>query len=111
MKHIIELLTDDKKVIVYPKLFLNSNTDVMIAKQTDYIINHNLKGIFHLAAEDIINSKDFYYELIKELGFNNVSIEENLKEKGYFTLLSRRSSELPENLRVINKSVINYLTN
>lgn len=111
MKHIIESLTDNKKIIVYPKLFLNSSTDVMIAKQTAYIINHNLKGIFHLAAEDIINSKDFHYKLIKELGFKNTSIEENFEEKGYFALLSKRNSELPEDLRLMNKSVINYLTN
>lgn len=111
MKHVKELLSNNKKVIVYPQLFLNSNTDVMIAKQTSYIINHNLKGIFHLAAEDIINFKDFHYELIKELGFSNASLEENFEEKGYFALLSKRSSELPENLRLINKLAIKYLTN
>lgn len=110
MKQVIELLTTNKKVIVYPKLFLNSNTDIMIAKQTAYIINNNLRGIFHLAAGDIINSKDFYFELIKELGFNNAALEENFEEKGYFALLSKRSNELPKDLRLINESVIKYLT-
>lgn len=110
MKHMIELLTDNKEVVVYPELFLNSNTDVMIAKQTTYILNHNLSRIFHLAAEDTINSKDFYYKLIKELGFNHAKLNENFEESGYFALLSKRSCEFTSDLRVTNQTVINYLT-
>jgi dTDP-4-dehydrorhamnose reductase len=36
-------------------------------------------------------------------------MEENLEEEGYFALLSNRNNEFPEESRVTNKSVINYL--
>lgn len=110
MKQLLESMSNNEKVIVYPKLFLNTNTDEMIAKQVSHIIMNKLNGIFHLAAEDVINHKEFYNELINRLGFNSARIEENLEEEGCFALLSKRSNEFPERLRIANKSVIGYLT-
>lgn len=109
MKELLNLLHNNKSVVVYPKLFHNTNTDVMIARQLHYIINNNLKGIFHLAPEDVVNNKDFYNELITGLGFKNARAEENLEEEGYFALLSKRSNEFPKQLRLTNKTVIDYL--
>jgi dTDP-4-dehydrorhamnose reductase len=103
-------LIDNKKVIVYQKLLVNTNTDIGIAKQAFFIINNNLKGIFHLAAEDVINFKDFYYELIKGLNLDYANIEEDLEEEGCFAILSKRINEFPEELIVTNKAVISYLT-
>jgi dTDP-4-dehydrorhamnose reductase len=109
MKQLIKSLHDNEAIVVYPKLFHNTNTDVMIARQLCYIINNNLRGTFHLASEDVINYKEFYNELIKGLGFINARIEENFEEEGYFALLSKRSNEFPKELRFTNRSVINYL--
>lgn len=109
MKELLNSLCNNKDITVYPKFYYNTNTDVMIAKQICYIINNHLKGNFHLASEDIINYKDFYKELITELGFGNARIEENFEEEGYFALLSKRINEFPKHLRFSNKSVINYL--
>ncbi|MFU0783298.1 MAG: dTDP-4-dehydrorhamnose reductase [Thermoanaerobacterium thermosaccharolyticum] len=111
MNELLNSLHNNKDIVVYPKLFHNTNTDVMIAKQLCYIINNNLNGIFHLVPEDIINYKDFYYELITGLGFKNAKIKNNFDEEGYFALLSKRNNEFPRQLRFTNKSVINYLIN
>lgn len=109
MKELLKALENNEKIIIYPKLILNTITDVVIAKRVSYIIEHKLNGIFHLAADDVVSYKDFYNELILGLGFHNATIEENFQEEGYFALLSMRNSELPEELRLTNKSVINYL--
>ena len=109
MKHLLNSLLNNKEVVVYPKLFFNTNTDIVIAKQLCYIIEHKLKGNFHLAAKDVVNQKDFCNELIIGLGFNNARIQENFEEEGYFALLSKRDNELPECLGLTNKSVIRYL--
>lgn len=112
MKLLEELLTNNNnKIVVYPKLFINTNTDIVIAKKAFYIIRNDLRGIFHLASEDIVNYKDFNIELIKGLGFHNANIEENYEEQGCFALLSKRNNEFPEELNVRNKAVIKYLIN
>lgn len=111
LKGLFNSINNNEEITVYPKLFHNTNTDVMIARQLCYIIENNLKGIFHLAAEDFVNYKDFYHELITGLGFNDAKLVENYEEEGYFALLSKRYNEFPEELRVTNKSVIEYLTN
>lgn len=109
MKGLLNLLQYDKNIIVYPKLFHNTNTDVMIARQLCYIMENNLKGVFHLASENVVNYKDFYYDLITRLGFKNAKIEDNFEEEGYFALLSNRMNEFPKHLKFTNKSVIDYL--
>ena len=81
----------------------------MIAKQLCYIITHELTGIFHLAAEDIINYKTFYAELAAKLGFPDAVLKEETEEAGIFALLSERSCEFPEALRITNQAVIDHL--
>ena len=93
MIQLLKSLNNNKAITVYPKLFLNVNTDVMIAKQLCYIIENKLSGIFHLVSENIDKYSNFYNELIMRLGFDNAEIEENLEEEGYFALLSRRTEE------------------
>lgn len=111
INNLLKSLSEGKEIEVYPKLFINTNTDVMLAKQIHYIIQHNLNGIFHLAAEDIIPYKDLYCRIIKGMGYNSAKIKENLDEKGYFTILSHRNNEFTDDLRVTNSSVIDYLIN
>ncbi len=111
MKQLLKSLKDKEKIIVYPKLVLNTNTDIMIAQKLTYIIKRKFNGIFHLATDDVIYHKDFYTELISGLGFSNAIIEENFDEEGYFSILSNRSNEFSQHLRLTNKSVIKYLIN
>ena len=111
MRQLLKLLSNNEKVIVYPKLFISTDIDIVIAKKISYIIENKLKGIFHLVSEDVINHSDFCNELIMGLAFKNAKTEENLEEKGYFALLSKRNNEFSEWLRLTNKMVINYLIN
>ena len=109
MKELLNALRGGKEITVYPRLFHNTITDVMIAGKLCYIIRNHLTGILHLAPDDIVNYKDFYRELIAGLGFSTASIVEDFEEKGCFALLSKRDHEFPEELRSTNQSVIDYL--
>jgi dTDP-4-dehydrorhamnose reductase len=105
-KLLLNSLVKNEEVIVYPKLFITINTDIVITKQLCYIIEHKLKGIFHLVIGDVVNQKDFYTKLIMEMGYNNVRFQENFDEEGYFALLSKRSHEFPKELIEMNKSIV-----
>jgi len=109
MNALLNSLSNNENIEVYPNLFLTTNIDVMIARQLNYIIKHGLTGIFHLTAGDIISQKDFYRGLILGLGYNDAKMHDNFEEKGYFALLSTRINEFPEWLQITNKSIINYL--
>jgi dTDP-4-dehydrorhamnose reductase len=109
MKELLNMLHGNGEITVYPRLFHNTITDVMIAGKLCYIIRRHLTGIFHLAPDDIVNYRDFYQELIAGLGFSTTGIVENFEEKGCFALLSKRDHEFPEELRVTNQSVIDDL--
>jgi dTDP-4-dehydrorhamnose reductase len=102
-------LNGPKEITLYPELFINTNTDNMIAKQLCYIINNGLRGAFHLAAEDLICHKEFYLRLIKNLGASP-AVHDDYNEKGNFALLSKRSGEFPLELRFTNEDVINSIT-
>ncbi|MEG2655907.1 MAG: sugar nucleotide-binding protein [Clostridium sp.] len=109
MKQLRESLINNEKIVVYPKLFLNVVTDVIIAKKISYIMENKMNGIFHIATEDILNHKDFFEDLVSELEFNNSRIEEDFGEEGYFAILSNRSNEFPKELSITTKSVIKEL--
>jgi len=111
LRELINASIENKSISVYPKLLLNTNTDIMIAKQLCHILENKMKGIFHLTSEDIINYKDLYTELIAKLSFSNVTLNENSNEEGYFALQSERYHEFPQHLRITNRDVIQYLTN
>lgn len=106
---LLDSMSLNEEIEVYPKLFCNTITDEMVAKKTCYIIENNLEGIFHLAAEDIICYKDLYLKLIKGIGYDNAKLKESFEETGCFALLSNRNDEFPNWLRFTNESVINYL--
>ncbi len=108
---LLSSIHNNEAIVVYPNFFMNTNTDVMIAKQLCYILNNKSAGLFHLTSDDIANHKEFYSELIQRLGFDNVKIKDSIAEKECFALLSKRMDEFPKYLRFTNKSVIDYLTN
>jgi len=109
MKELQNSLQTKKEITVYPELFINTNTDIMISRQLCYIIENDLRGIFHLAAEDIIGYRELYVQLIEGLHLYAPVLQNDIREKGYFAILSKRSGEFPKQLRITNQMVINYL--
>lgn len=111
--NLISNLKSNNTIEVYSNYYKTTNLDVILAKQIHYIIDTNLNGTFHLCSTDIINNYDFIYELAKRLGFKNanlkrVKIEDT--EKYHLAIQSKRC-ELPNEIQITNKDIINYLTN
>lgn len=52
-----------KPLEVYQNLYITSILDVELVRQLKYIIENDLKGIFHLASNDVINHAEFYRKL------------------------------------------------
>lgn len=98
-------------IVVYKNLFITSNTDAFLAKQVHYLMNHKKSGIYHLASKDVINHKDFIRQLVKELGYENVTYnEETLPGEKYYLAIIPGDNRLPEDLHITNDQIISFLT-
>lgn len=103
-------LENKEHIELFTNLFITTNTDVMLAKQIHYIIKNNLKGVFHLATDDVIVHKDFFSKLIKEWGYENTKINEvSIMEEDYYLAIVSKRGELPNKLRITNKEVLDFL--
>jgi len=76
-------------LVVYENMYFTTIFDTDLAIQLKYIIEKDLKGIFHLASKDIINYKDFYNKILEDnTQFKLVGIENY--EKYYFAIKTKR---------------------
>jgi dTDP-4-dehydrorhamnose reductase len=104
-------------IAIYTNLYSTRNSDVMLAKQIEYILNHWLPGISHLATSDIMNHSEFTKELVQRWGYSNVHFEEKEQDdfsggvpsRYYNSLLSRKS--LPNHLQLNHQQLIDDLEN
>lgn len=111
LNSILTALKVNEKVDVYTNLYLNNNTDEMLAKQIGYIIENDLKGIFHLGSSEVINHYEFIKNVITNLGYKDVKFnEETLPGENYYLAVLPTVGELPEELNFSNEYVINQIT-
>lgn len=111
MNKLLKDIEEKKEVEVYSNLYLNNNIDVILGRQIHYIMENNLKGIFHLGTEDVMTQYDFIRELIDRLGFRGVEFKVSTLpgEKHYLAVLPSRS-DLRDEFQVFNEDVIEYLS-
>lgn len=112
LNSILNALKNNEKVNVYTNLFLNNNTDEMLAKQICYIIENDLKGIFHLGSSEVINHYEFVKNVITNLGYKDVKFnEETLPVEKYYLAVLPTAGDLPKEYNFSNEYVINKITN
>jgi dTDP-4-dehydrorhamnose reductase len=97
---------------VYSNLLCNNLSDVQLAIQLRYIIEHNLKGIFHLCSVDTMTQSQFYEQLLKsfegEVGLLKYNTYLDSSNNYYFALKSTRD-DIPESLQITNQEIISHL--
>ena len=108
---LVTALNNNEKIDIYTNLYLNNNTDVMLAKQISYIIENDLKGIFHLGSNEVINYYEFIKKIISNIGYNytNFNEQELSAEKHYFAVLPT-ANDLPKEFNFSNEDLICYLS-
>jgi dTDP-4-dehydrorhamnose reductase len=108
---LVTALNNNEKIDIYTNLYLNNNTDIMLAKQISYIIENDLKGIFHLGSNEVINYYEFIKKIISNFGYNytNFNEQEISTEKHYFAVLPT-AGDLPKEFNFSNEDLICYLS-
>jgi dTDP-4-dehydrorhamnose reductase len=65
---------------VYSNLITNNLLDVVLAKQLRFIIENELKGIFHLGSVDMMTHAQFYEHILDKLVSDNSLLRYRLYE-------------------------------
>lgn len=108
---LVTTLKNNEKVDVYTNLYINNNTDELLAKQICYIIENDLKGIFHLGSSEVINHYEFVKKIITKLGYKDIKFnEETLTGEKYYLAVLPTIEDLPKDFIFSNEYAINHIT-
>ncbi len=111
MNELRESIAKNEAIKVYQNLECNCYTDELVAKYIRYIMEQNLRGVFHLCSTNCVNQVVFTEKLVEKLTTKQVVIEKEMipdYEVYYFGLKTTRL-DIPDFLRVNIDGIIEEL--
>lgn len=96
---------------VYPNLIISVTTANTIAQQIHYIINKELRGIFHLASNDLVHHQDLFTEICEKISNKTPIFKSiyNSNDDQYLAILPKHNI-LPANYQTTVAAVIENST-
>jgi dTDP-4-dehydrorhamnose reductase len=107
-----ESIKDNKVIDVYSNLVCNNLLDVHLAKQLRYIIENNLKGLFHLGSIDTMTQGQFFEQIVTGLRSDISLLQSRLyldKPETYYFALKSNRLEIPPFLQSTNNDIVCFL--
>ena len=103
-------IREDKPISIVKNIFVNYTTNKQIAMWINYIIENDLKGIFHVGTKDLSESMQFHKELISslQLGKPNYNVIKEFPLKQIQAVLPNRS-DIPVSMQFGVDDVIEYM--
>lgn len=109
-----ESIKNNKVIDVYSNLVCNNLLDIDLAKQVRFIVENELKGIFHLGSVDTMTQGQFFEQIISKLTSEKSLLRYHLFQDKvdtfYFKLNSNRH-DIPKSYQSTNQDIIFYLLN
>lgn len=101
------LIQENRPVPTLKNIFVNYTTDTYVASWVSYIIDHQLKGIFHVGSSDLCEYTEFYKKLIAllQLGDPDYQILQNFSSRKTQAVLPGRM-EIPSEMQFQVKDVL-----
>ena len=112
MNLIMESIEGNQTIEVYSNLECNNLLDTQLAKQLRYIIEKDLKGIFHLGSVDMMTQENFFGALIEALSGERELLRSKLfddKESTFYFGLRSSRNDLPFTSKNTNPNIISGL--
>ncbi len=66
--HLRQCIRHNANFEVFPNLIITATTINKVSQQIHYIINQSLRGIFHLASNDMVHHEDLFREITSKIG-------------------------------------------
>lgn len=97
------------KIISWENIYVNYTLDIQIAQYIQYIIEHNLTGIFHIGSRDLYDYTRFQKDLAARLSLGSPDFDiQTLPQKEYQAVLTSRN-DIPEELSLSVGDIMEYL--
>lgn len=109
MERFEEAVRTQKPIPTYRNLFMNYTTNHQIAEWLAYIIENDLKGIFHIGTKDMCDYSVFEKELLEALAFGEPVFDVHEEDEPFYQAVLPGREEIPESLQMTVKDVIRYL--
>lgn len=92
---------------VFPNVVINATTHDKFSQQLHFIINRELKGVFHLGSQNLIHHKQLVEDILEGLKLENPMIKNvyDSNDDRYIAVLSK-DNILPKNLQFTVEDVI-----
>jgi dTDP-4-dehydrorhamnose reductase len=107
LKEIFDANRDRVPIDVFPKVVINATSAEKFSQQVHYIINQNLKGVFHLGSTDLIHHKDLIEDICDVNEIYNPIFKNNYEsnEDRYLALLPKHNP-LPDHKSITVDEVV-----
>lgn len=106
----LKRLADEKRGIdTISKITINITTCKQIEEWISYIIEHGLKGVFHVGTDDTCDYMALDEQLVRGLALGKVTFNiEQEEEQSYFAVIPDRD-EIPVDMHINIQQVVEYL--
>lgn len=107
LKEILSLYDLNEPIDVFPNVIINATTVNKFCQQVHYIINQELKGVFHLGSSDLVHHKDLISDICEINDIQNPVFRNNYQsnQDRYLALLPKHN-KLPKNYRIYIEDVV-----
>ena len=109
MQKLIDDTNSNIPIVTYPNYYVNFTTNIQIAKWIEYIINRNLRGLFHIGTKDTYDYMQFQIELSRVLRLNEPVFQKELVPQKCFQAVLPGRKEIPESFQMKVEDVLEYL--
>ena len=105
--HLRQCIRHQATFELFPNLVITATTISKLSQQIHYIINHSLRGVFHLASSDMVHHEDLFREVTEKIS-NKMPIFKNVfssNEDRYNAILPKHN-KLPKTYQISISEVI-----
>lgn len=107
LKEIFALYDLKEPIDVFPNVIINATTHKKVSQQIHYIINQELKGVFHLGSTDLIHHKDLIEDICKINNFEEPIFKNNYQSnKDRYLALLPKHNKLPKNYQITIEEIL-----
>lgn len=110
LRTLVQSCREGTPIRTYKNLSVNYTTDVQIARWTAFILEHGLRGVFHIGTQDTSGYTEFLDQLSDRLGLPHPIFDVVRNDTQAYQAVLPGRADIPDILRLSVNDVLAYLS-